>query len=123
MAALNHVLAVTGADIVITSSWRGQGIALMQRRLRSWGVVGRVIGVTPYLPPEEGRGREIAAWLAWYRATLGSVDALVILDDDRWDLGELADALIQTTYAHGLTPELAQRAIARLGMTVSSMMR
>lgn len=117
VAALNRVTEETKARIVVSSSWRGRYIATMQRLLKTWGVTGKVIGVTPRLERKQNgiyigvqRGNEIQAWLDSYSKL---VDAFVILDDDT-DMVYLSNRQIQTEFYSGLTLEHATEAIRLL---------
>lgn len=123
VAQLNRITDVTGAKIVISSTWRlGKKSEWIKERL---GITGLVIGITPYLckKNEKGwedhleRGKEIQAWLDQYNQDLKQeckVTEFVIIDDDR-DMCELIDRLVQTDYMEGgLTKEIADRVIERL---------
>jgi len=82
---LNRILAATKAGLVITSNWREwieegamtlEGFEFM---LRTHEVVGgRVVGVTASDEDVQGRGAQVAAWLAKHP----HVRALAILDDE-----------------------------------------
>lgn len=116
---LNRITDTTGARIVVSSVWRHGGLKRIRDILRSWGVTGKVIGITPDLcrAPKDSaiiiateRGDEIQAWLD---TTRFNVETFVILDDDA-DMKHLKPRLIQSTFEKGLTPEHADRAIALL---------
>jgi hypothetical protein len=117
----NHLIKETGAQVVISSTWRllysfddlvahfaGEGID-----------PGIIVGVTPsfdqkgnyglFIPGN--RGAEIAHWMK--TAPEGSIGKFVILDDDE-DMGELESHLIKTTWEKGLTVEAMRTAIERL---------
>lgn len=76
----------------------------------SWGLRGRIVGMTPRLDdPGDTRGTEIAAWIqqnCWS-------GPIVILDDDS-DMGDLIGFLVQTSFEKGLTLADTERAIAIL---------
>jgi hypothetical protein len=110
--ALNRITTVTGASIVISSSWRRGAIPFLRR----WGVLGDIIGATPRFDYEHTRGQEIAAWLESFAKCPGTpeITSLVILDDDA-DMAPFMDRLVQTShYERGLTAEHAERAIELL---------
>lgn len=116
VAALNRITSTTGAVLVISSTWRGYGLRKIQTLLESWGVTGKVIGLTPMLFDKKGgiwkatlRGEEIAKYLHGKN----DVEAFVILDDDN-DMGELETHLIQTPFIIGLTEKDADLAIDML---------
>lgn len=122
VAALNHIIKATGAKIVVTSSWRNGKIAPMQRLLKKWGVIGKVIGVTPDLCQRDPssllflatcRGDELSKWIEDYRAKGKEVGAFIAIDDDA-DFGKISHCLIKTDFSVGLTMEHAERAIKML---------
>lgn len=117
--ALNTLLADTRADIVVSSSWRGDTIRPMQRQLEQWGVYSRVVGVTPcyakLLPSglwmTTTRACEIQAWMAdhWHW------EPYCILDDEDDGLSAgFRDAYIRTTFDDGLTMAHVHAAIQLL---------
>jgi len=122
VVALNRIIQATGAAIVVSSSWRiGTTAAEIRRTLRSWGVIGPVLGCTPSgLRMPDGRlyisnprGLEIQKWLDEHSARF-NIDRVVILDDESWDFGKLASRLVKSEFEIGLTEDLADRAIALL---------
>lgn len=115
---LNEVLQVSGAELVITSSWRrGRNItALSKRMVDQCGLWKPIYGYTPILPgivPGGGRGHEIAAWLyAHWQLTGRPITEFVILDDGS-DMLHLSPYLLQTDPCIGLTKPIADTAIRR----------
>ena len=105
VAALNRTIATTGADIVVSSTWRLGGRDCIDQ-LKTWGVQGLVLGMTPHL--EGGRGYDIQAYL-----DENPCDNFVILDAYD-DMGHLRSRWVQTTFELGLTEEIADKAIALL---------
>ncbi len=113
VGVLNTIVERSGADVVISSSWRFSiTVAEFQQMLEAAGFVGRVIGATPTDARGATRDGAIAAWLADH-----PVASFVILDDHR-DLGALIDKLVQTDRVVGLRPTDAERALAVLGLAV-----
>ncbi len=109
IAVLNEIVAQTGADVVVSSTWRyGKTVAELQEMLDAHGFAGRVRDKTPVGPPGATRGEEIAAWLSRDR-----VDDYVIVDD-HVDMGPLVSRLVLTQPAHGLRPADGARAVAML---------
>lgn len=115
VAELNHITDSTGAAIVVSSTWRHD--PKIADILRSWGVTGEVIGVTPDLArplPSSGiiqaveRGEEIAQWLLDNEAHRYA--RFVILDDDN-DMGHFTRYLVRTGSLAGLQASDAERAI------------
>lgn len=106
---LNEIVAESGADVVVSSTWRyGRTAVELQAMLEAAGFSGRVVDTTPTDTPSGSRGDEIGAWLAEH-----AVSGYVIIDDHS-DMGQLQAHLVQTQPAHGLQPADAVRAIATL---------
>lgn len=112
IAALSHLVLITGAEIVVSSTWRKlHSLGRIERMLRRHGYVGpRIFEQTPRLGGL-ARGFEIQAWLDTQEV---KPEAFVILDDDD-DMAHLLHRLVRCNpYAGGLTKETAARAIAML---------
>ena len=112
VAALNLILRETGANIVITSSWRDNwtlqdNAGFLERD----GVLPkRVLGKTPTL--EKDRGIEIDTWL---RSAPYAIESFVILDD-KDNMAMHFKRLVQVDPQIGLTEILARRAVEILAM-------
>jgi len=108
--ALNRITTITDAKIVVSSTWRIEGLKAVKDSLKDWGVVGEVIGITPRLRDENAtRGAEIKQWLI----ENPGVSRFVILDDDT-DMGELREHLVKCNAEVGLTDTLVGFAIQKL---------
>lgn len=107
VAALNKILDQTGAKIVVSSSWRFEGLEAMRQHLKAWGVRARPIAMTPTI--FASRGMEIDKYLRLH----GRPESFVILDDDS-DMEPYKDRLVQTEFEAGLTIRDAERAIELL---------
>lgn len=110
LEALNHLCAKSGAFLVISSTWRFEGLMFMREWLAKWGVRVPVVDVTEWPPLDEGRGVEIEKWMEDYGR---DVQSFVILDDED-DMGSLSRRHVHVNGARGLTIEDAERAIAIL---------
>lgn len=100
-----QIIDATGADVVITSTWRTH-VAAMTHLLDQLAYYGiRPIAKTPRLT--ELRGNEITAWMQRYD---GNIESYVILDDDS-DMTVHMDHLVKASFEHGLQPEHVTRAI------------
>lgn len=107
---LNRITTITDARIVVSSTWRFQGLKAVRENLKLWGVIAEVIDVTPRLQDDSGsRGDEIRQWLIENPI----VSRFVILDDDA-DMGELREHLVKCDTMAGLTQEVADFAIQKL---------
>jgi hypothetical protein len=105
IAALNEICSTLPAMIVLSSTWRFEGLAFIQEHLRGWGVTAPLIDCTCW-PPKTTREEEILDWL---ENTHRDIDAFVILDDDGMD--KLRNRAVQTNGKIGLTHRDAARAI------------
>ena len=115
---LKEIVDKTSAKIVISSSWRlgcvrsgkesifGGGLYnKLEKKLKEYGM--EIYDITPSLNGDTQRGDEIREWLS-----KNPTDNFIILDDDS-DMCEYKemDNFIHTTYEHGLTEELKEKAI------------
>lgn len=118
VAALNRITETTGAKIVVSSTWRADGITRTRERLKEWGVTAPCIGLTPYM---DERDTETGLWVSHPRGheiqkfldDCATVKSFVIIDDDR-DMEHLLPRLVHTPFDIGLTEAHADRAIAML---------
>ena len=141
---LNRIIKETGAKIVVSSSWRsGETVESLQFLFDRVGIIGEVIGFTPHLwckkPYEDmdgyriPRGCEIDWWLDnhgdfqrinWSKdeqvkyEERSIVKNYIILDDDSDMLYGQREHFIKTPNMHGLTDELADKAIAILNSSL-----
>lgn len=115
---LKEIVDKTSAKIVVSSSWRigccrsgkesifgGRLYNKLEKRLKDYGIF--IYDITPSLRSGTQRGDEIRKWLS-----KNPVDNFIILDDDS-DMCEFTNTenFIHTTYKHGLTKELKDKAI------------
>jgi len=119
---LKRIVEKTGADIVISSSWKLWGLDAMQRMWTRRGLPGKVIDITPNTESDEMllsvdldymdipaiKGSEIKEWLT----TRGhDVTHYAILDDLPDMLPEQESHFIQTDPRIGITEEDAEQII------------
>jgi hypothetical protein len=117
VARAKELADAADAVVVLSSTWRissaglaGTVLALEQR---GWpDARSRLQHATPCLPGK-GRGAEIQAWLAEHA---DAADVVVVLDDDREDMGAMLCRLVQTDYELGLQPEQVAQALAMFGV-------
>lgn len=121
------LLKRSGAQLVITSSWRTEGLAALRDLWQCRSLPGVVADITPFYmhgayrtstqeEPFMGftpscRGLEIAEWLARHAAPDASY---VILDDEEDFLLQQASRLIRINPETGLTPADARKAMVLL---------
>lgn len=119
---LNLLLEVSGAVVVLTTTWRLTtfadplaGVTVCRNALDETGFRGEVIGLTPHLAkqgvPSIHRGLEIQAWLD---AQPEKPESFVILDDDS-DMAHLIPYLVKTTMKEGLQDVHVKQALEILG--------
>ena len=124
VANLKRIVAVTDADIVISSSWKVWGLAAMQRMWARRNLPGKVIGITPNTTSDEMllsvdldmdipavKGSEIKEWLS---TNDNEVTHYAILDDLPDMLLEQETHFVQTDPRIGITEDDANRAITIL---------
>lgn len=110
VANLNHIINETGADIVLSSSWRskcGDENALTNKVLCEKGLIKKFFDVTPMCGKK--RGGEIEQWLSQQ----DDRDCInyVILDDDTDMLDTQKDNFVNVNAIYGLTWYDAEKAI------------
>lgn len=77
--ALNKITNATDADIVVTSTWRNNmTLEEMQLLFDASGIIGNVIGFTPFTSHDVDRGQEIQNWMD----ENGTPKHYVIIDDE-----------------------------------------
>ena len=86
---LQEIVDKTGADIVISSTWRKGGrLENIKNLLKGLGFTGNIIGATPVLPSNyHCRGSEIKKWIINNIEDISNF-RYVILDDDNDMLAE-----------------------------------
>lgn len=102
---VRDICNLTGAKVVISSSWRqSRWYLLIEEKLTSLGIP--IVGVTPYI--DGNRGDEIRKYLEDEK-----IDDFVILDDDIFrDFNELENYLIKTSfYDDGLDYEISREVV------------
>jgi hypothetical protein len=106
VARLNRIVAASGAEVVISSSWRyGRSVEALAAMLAERGFEGKVIDKTPdwssmtdgNVYVAEQRGDEIKAWLDERGA---GVTAFVVLDDDN-DMDAVRACHVRTSLSGG----------------------
>jgi hypothetical protein len=111
VANLNLLIKLTDAKIVVTSSWRLDSDLPLQHLVDFEGVIGEVVGQTPYLGlGYHGRGAEIHAFL---REDNFPIEQFVILDDDiEHDIADhFPNSLVRTDMATGFDEATFRKAI------------
>ena len=123
MENLSHIIETTSAMIVLTSTWRMDGIDAMNNLWRRRRMPSYIYGITPHSVTRfvdidshdewskhviGSRGMEVNEWLR--RNTKGS-NAYAILDDEDDFLLFQAKRLVLTNPYTGITKDVANRVI------------
>jgi hypothetical protein len=122
VAKLNKITDATGAEIVISSTWRlGRSLDELRALFTEVGITAHVLDKTPFFGSIDGytipRGCEIEAWLDEHKfqrinwslkrqkefAELSEVDNYVIFDDDSDMLYNQREHFIKTSQKTGLS--------------------
>lgn len=119
---LERIVNETGADIVISSSWKYSGLSTLLDMWSDRTLPGRVIDITPDTESDEFlfhadlenmeflscRGYEIKEWLLAHGKT---VSKYAILDDEQEMLPEQQSHFVLTNPSVGITDENAVQAV------------
>ena len=115
---LERIIKYTGAKIILSSSWRLDGLDVMRRMWACRKMPGEIYDVTPYVNAREypigTRGVEIQKWM---QDNLCTRSPFVIIDDVDDFLDEQQKNVIMTNYRRGLTLFKALKAIMILNRT------
>lgn len=110
---LNDLCEGLDARVVISSTWRSDGLAAMQHLFVQLGATFPVLDVTPHLGRYTVRGNEILAWIEQNEKLLGCYRheflTYAIIDDDSDMLLWQRDHFFQTDAYSGLTPNTCYR--------------
>lgn len=100
----NYVIDKTGADVVISSTWRYSGLRKMKELWKARGLSGNVIDVTPIGDPfqYDCRGQEIEQWFM----ENGMPEKFVILDDNLIGDGYFDKQFVQCVERDGITDNI-----------------
>lgn len=122
VASLTKIIDQTGADIVISSSWKFWGLSRMRQMWEDRKLPGKIIGITPDTVSDEMlltanldemenfalRGSEIKEWLSLHGK---KVSHYTIIDDVDSFLPEQRPYYVEVSPIKGITEEDAERVI------------
>ncbi len=113
---LTKIISATGADIIVTSTWKFKGLAAMQALWSKRSMPGLVIDITPSIMAGflYNRGMEINKWIAENVTGHPTDYRYAIIDDGQDFLPEQAPHLITTDPTTGLSEYDAEKAIQLL---------
>ena len=110
MENLNYLVTLTGAKVVITSTWRMYYTRdELQKLFRERGFVGQIISTTTV---SDTRGEEIVQWLNEHR-----IDNFVVIDDNIKDiLNRIPDCkVVKCNPLNGLDEQIFDKVLDILG--------
>ena len=121
VANLKRIVEETGADIVISSSWKCLGLTQMEEMWNDRNLPGKIIGITPNSVSDELllhadidsmelfhiRGEEIKEWLTKHGKRVSNY---AIIDDMDNMLPEQQSHFVQTNPEVGITKEDSEKA-------------
>ena len=124
IANLKHIVELTGCKIILSSTWRNEGIMRMRELWKDRNLPGEIFSMTPILlsssfqdamtgemmgfPLREAKALEINAWLD---QNAGRDYRYVILDDEDYFFPKQQEHLVLTDDKEGLTDRKAHHAI------------
>lgn len=127
VANLAEIIERTGADIVISSSWKYSGLSTLLDMWSDRALPGRVIDITPDTESDDFllnadlenieflscKGYEIKEWLSAHDK---NVSRYAILDDEQEMLPEQQSHFVRTNPEVGITEEDTEKAITILNV-------
>jgi hydroxymethylpyrimidine pyrophosphatase-like HAD family hydrolase len=105
---LATILEETGAEIVISSSWKFLGLQTLQKMWEDRKLPGTILDITP---DGKSKGWEIDEWLMECES---QVNRYAIIDDENDILPKQLNHFVQTNYQFGITCKDAERVITIL---------
>lgn len=122
VANLAHIIDKTGADIVISSSWKFYGVPKLREMWKKRNLPGTILDITPNTISDEMllnanldefqlgvcRGNEIKEWLSRHEDIISNY---VIIDDFDDMLSKQEDHVVLTESLIGITEWDAEKAI------------
>lgn len=117
ISVFNGIIAYTGAKVVLSSAWRyyvhenHMTVRGFEKLLRSHGVRGELLSVTPADHEIDDRGDQISHWIE----TRGSVVTSYVVLDDVSDESMAKHPFVHTNPKTGLTVADGRKAVALLG--------
>ena len=105
---LTTIFEETGAEIVISSSWKFLGLQTLQKMWKDRNLPGTILDITP---DGDNKGWEIDEWLLKHK---GQVNGYAIIDDENDMQPEQQGHFVQTNSQFGITLKDAERVITIL---------
>ena len=131
---LRFIIDSTNADIIISSTWRYDGLDKMKKLWKDRNMSGRIVGITPHLisasfeevdskniwqkRPIGSRGMEIDEWLRLNTNEMLEPYTYVIVDDEDDFLLHQASHVVLIDPNFGLTKVIADEIINKLNNSI-----
>ena len=131
---LRYVIDCTNADVIISSTWRYDGLDKMQKLWKDRNMPGKIVDITPHLifasfeevdskdiwqkRPIGSRGMEIDEWLRLNTNEMLEQYTYVIVDDEDDFLLHQASHVVLTDPNFGLTKVIANQIINKLNNSI-----
>ena len=131
---LRYVIDCTNADVIISSTWRYDGLDKMQKLWEDRNMPGKIVGITPHMitasfeevdskdiwqkRPIGSRGMEIDEWLRLNTNEMLEPYTYVIVDDEDDFLLHQASHVVLTDPNFGLTKVIASIIINKLNISI-----
>ena len=131
---LRLIIDCTNADVIISSTWRYDGLDKMQKLWKDRNMPGKIVGITPHLiitsfeevdskeiwqkRPIGSRGIEIDEWLRLNTNEMLEPYTYVIVDDEDDFLLHQASHVVLTDPNFGLTKVIASIIINKLNNSI-----
>ena len=108
VANLAQIIEKTGAEIVISSSWKFLGLQTLQKMWKDRNMPGTILDITP---DGDNKGLKIDEWLLKHE---GQISGYAIIDDENDMQPEQQGHFVQTNLQFGITLKDAERVITIL---------
>ena len=121
---LSEIVRITGAKIVLSSSWRGDwanGVnnlkleesKQLQKLFDKYNI--EIVGITPCLPKSNNPNERYTSWreneIKYYLETHLEIDNYCVIDDEDFDLKSLQENLIKINSEYGIEDKHVEKAI------------
>ena len=107
---LGKILNITGAEIVLSSSWKFLGMSVLQDMWQARCLPGTITDITP--DNQEGKGLEIKEWLEEHQ---NDIENYVILDDEDVALPEQQVHFVKCNPQFGINRKVMEAVLRVFG--------
>ena len=113
IANLKHIVELTGCKIILSSTWRNEGIMRMRELWKERGLPGEIFSMTPILLSNSFQDAMTGEMMGFplREAKALEINRYVILDDEDYFFPKQQEHLVLTDDKEGLTDRKAHHAI------------